>query len=73
MPVFGCFSFSEPERKTPFASPFFESRFARLQYAGDERFNLAYFRPTGQWWEVAQLLPLQECLSRIEAGGLFTP
>jgi hypothetical protein len=54
-------------------SPFFESKFARLQYAGDERFNLAYFRHTGQWWEVAQLLSLEECLSRIEAGGLFTP
>jgi hypothetical protein len=54
-------------------SPFFESKFARLQYAGDERFNLAYFRHTGQWWEVAQLLSLDECLSRIEAGGIFTP
>jgi hypothetical protein len=54
-------------------SPFFESRFARLQYAGDGRFNLAYFRHTGQWWEIAQLLSLEECLSEIEAGGLFTP
>lgn len=54
-------------------SPFFESQFARLQYAGGERFNLAYFRHTGQWWEIAQLLSLEECLSEIEAGGLFTP
>jgi hypothetical protein len=54
-------------------SPFFESKFARLQYAGDERFNLAYFRHTGQWWEIAQLLSLEECLAEIEAGGLFTP
>jgi len=54
-------------------SPFFESKFARLQYAGDERFNLAYFRHTGQWWEIAQLLSPEECLSEIEAGGLFTP
>jgi len=54
-------------------SPFFESKFARLQYAGDERFNLAYFRHTEQWWEIAQLLSLKECLSEIEAGGLFTP
>jgi hypothetical protein len=54
-------------------SPFFESKFARLQYAGDRRFNLAYFRHTGQWWEIAQLLSLEECLSEIEAGGLFTP
>jgi hypothetical protein len=54
-------------------SPFFESRFARLQYAGDERFNLAYFRHTGQWWEVAQLLSLEECLARIEEGNIFAP
>ncbi len=54
-------------------SPFFESRFARLQYAGDERFNLAYFRHTGQWWEIMQLLSLEECLAEIEAGGLFIP
>jgi len=54
-------------------SPFFGSKFARLQYAGDERFNLAYLRYTGQWWEVAPLLSLEECLSEIEGGGLFTP
>jgi hypothetical protein len=54
-------------------SPSFESKFARLQYAGDERFNLAYFRHTGQWWEVAQLLSLEECLARIEEGNIFTP
>ena len=54
-------------------SPFFESRFARLQYAGDDRFNLAYFRHTGRWWEIAQRLSLEECLADVEAGGLFTP
>ena len=57
------------------ARPFtlLQSKFARLQYAGDGRFNLAYFRHTGQSWEIAQLLSLEECLSEIEAGGLFTP
>ena len=54
-------------------SPSFESRFARLQYAGDERFNLSYFRHTGQWWEVAQLLSLEKCLARIEEGNIFIP
>ena len=28
---------------------------------------------TGRWWEIAQLLSLNECLSWIEEGGLFTP
>jgi hypothetical protein len=54
-------------------SPFFESKFARLQYAGNERFSLAYFRHTGQWWELAQLLSLDECLSWIEEGAPFIP
>jgi hypothetical protein len=54
-------------------SPSFEPKFARLQYAGDERFNLAYFRHTGQWWEVEQLLSLVKCLARIEEGNIFIP
>jgi hypothetical protein len=54
-------------------SPFFESRFARLRYAGDDRFHLADFRHTGRWCEIAQRLSLQECLAEIAAGGLFTP
>jgi len=54
-------------------SPFFDSRFARLQYAGEDQFNLAYFRHTGRWWEIAQLLSLEECLSRIEDGNIFRP
>jgi hypothetical protein len=51
----------------------FESRFARLQYAGGQRFNLAYFRHTGRWWEIALLLSLAECLSEIEGGSVFAP
>ena len=54
-------------------SPFFESKFARLQYAGEKQFNLAYFRHTGRWWEVAQLLSLEECQAWIEEGKIFTP
>src|SRR5260370_20957645 len=36
--------------------PFFEMGLARLQYAGQQRFNLAYFRHTWRWEELAQLL-----------------
>ena len=66
-----CSRYCAPEPRA--LSPFFESRFARLQYVGNDRFNLAYFRHTGQWWEVAQLLPREECLAEIRAGDLFTP
>lgn len=51
----------------------FEASFARLQYAGSRRFNLAYFRHTGEWHEVAQLLSLEKCLSWIKNGGIFSP
>ena len=51
----------------------FESKFARLQYAGSGRFNLAYFRHTGEWWEVAKLLSLEKCLAWIESGNIFSP
>ena len=33
-------------------SPFFEIGFARLEYIGGNRFDLAYFRHTGKWWSV---------------------
>src|SRR4030042_6286947 len=37
-------------------SPFFDTGFARLQYAGgagrQTRFHLSYMRHTGRWWEI---------------------
>lgn len=30
-------------------SPSFESKFARLEYTGPDRFNLAFMRHTGKW------------------------
>src|SRR3982750_4092377 len=33
-------------------SPTFETRFARMEYAGDELFHLAFMRYTGEWLEV---------------------
>ena len=36
----------------PYAlSPFFEDKFARMEYIGDGPFNLAYMRHTGQWFD----------------------
>ncbi len=33
-------------------APEFESKFARLEYLSTGKYNLAYLRHTGQWWEV---------------------
>ncbi len=52
--------------------PTFELGFARMEYVGNRRFNVAYFRHTGKWWEIASGLTLKECLEMIAAGGPFS-
>lgn len=53
-------------------SPTFELGFARLEYVGNRHFNLAYFRHTDKWWEIAEGLTLKECLEMIGLGGPFS-
>lgn len=53
--------------------PFFDSNFARLEFTGSSRFNLAYMRHTGQWNEVGSDLSLEECLDRIVNWPHFVP
>jgi len=43
-------------------SPSFESKFARLEYSGANRFALAFMRHTGQWVEPYCDLDLEQCL-----------
>lgn len=53
--------------------PSFEARFARMEYIGNERFNLAYMRHTGQWGEIFTDLSVDECLDRIKHEPHFHP
>jgi hypothetical protein len=54
-------------------SPFFEVKFARLEYVGGDRFNLSFIRHTGQWVEIYTDCSLEECLSTIRDDALFQP
>lgn len=54
-------------------SPSYETGFARLERVGDKRFNLAYMRHTGRWWQTDQALPLSECITKISENGLYHP
>ena len=54
-------------------SEFFESRFARLEYTGSERFSLSYMRHTGQWVELFTNLTLDECLESIRSEPHYLP
>ena len=52
-------------------SPTFESKFARLVFVGDNRFNLSYMRHTDKWFELHSGLSSQECFKAIETQPYF--
>ena len=54
-------------------SPFFETKFARMTPTSNEKFNLAYFRYTGQWNEIFEDLTWEECFELIKEGNWFQP
>ena len=54
-------------------SPTFESGFTRLEYAGPDRFNLAYMPHTENWQEVYPNLSLEEAMAVIRDETLFHP
>jgi len=59
---------------SPYATaPSFNSNFARLEYISKNRFNLAYMRHTGQWFEIGFDLSIEACLDEIENGPHFMP
>jgi hypothetical protein len=54
-------------------SPTFESKFARMEYVGNAKFNLAFMRHTGQWVELFDGLSLDECIKAIRDDPWFQP
>jgi hypothetical protein len=51
----------------------FEAKFARMEYAGNNRFHLSFMRHTGQWIELYTDLPLDECLMSVRDEPFFFP
>ncbi len=54
-------------------APYFDTKFARLEYAANGLFNLSYMRHTGQWLELYTGLSVDECLKEIEDDPHFMP
>lgn len=52
---------------------FLETKFARMEYAGDGLFNLSYMRHTGQWLEIYTGLSVDECLAAVKDDPHFLP
>lgn len=53
--------------------PGFEAKFARMEYAGQNRFHLSFLRHTGAWIELSRNLSLDDCLTAIQNEPFFTP
>jgi len=45
---------------------YFEAKFARLEYVGNGKFNVAYMRHTEQWFEIFQDLSFDQRLEAIQ-------
>ncbi|MDS3862405.1 hypothetical protein RIF25_16535 [Thermosynechococcaceae cyanobacterium BACA0444] len=54
-------------------SKYREQPFTRLEYAGPGKFNLAYMRHTGSWWEVEQERSLASIFTLIRENNLYHP
>jgi hypothetical protein len=54
-------------------SPSFETKFARMEYVGNGRFNLAFMRHTGQWVQLFEDQTVDECMTAIKDDAWFVP
>jgi len=65
-----CATYNSPSPNA--VSPSFESKFARMEYVGDEKYNLSFMRHNGQWVEVYYDLPINKSLELIVEDGCFS-
>jgi hypothetical protein len=69
-----CYFISVYRSPGPHAvSPTFETKFARMEYAGDGKFALSFIRHTGQWVQLYDDLTVDECLKGIQDDPWFQP
>ena len=53
--------------------PFFETKFARMEYVGPDQFNLSFMRYTEQWVQIYTGISLEKCLEMMKEDPWFTP
>ena len=54
-------------------SEFFEMKFTRLEFVGNNKFNVAYMRHTELWQEIFQDFSLDECFEAMREMELLHP
>jgi hypothetical protein len=67
-----CYFISVYRSPGPHAESF-ESKFARMEYVGNAKFNLSFMRHTGKWVEVYMGISVDECLKVIQDDPWFQP
>jgi hypothetical protein len=53
--------------------PEFDAPFARVEYVSRDRFDLSYYRHTGEWFRLYRSISLAEALRLMESDGHFHP
>lgn len=53
--------------------PSFETKFARMEYAGNDKFNLSFMRHTGKWVVLYDRRSVDECMKAIQDDPWFVP
>ena len=48
-----------------------EEKFARLEFVEANKYNLAYYRHTRQWWTIDENVAAEYCLKNIKDNPLF--
>ncbi len=66
-----CSKYNCPSSSAIF--PSFESKFARLEYYGDNNFQLFYLRHTGEWINLYQNITLEKVFKKIIEDPCFIP
>lgn len=61
-----------------YLSPWFENRFARLEYTGKrfserDNFQLFFMRHTGKWIKILEDKSLNQCIQEIKSSHWFVP
>lgn len=54
-------------------APYFEMKFARLEYTGNNNFSLSFMRYTEEWIELHTNLSITQCLNAIRDDPAFQP
>ena len=54
-------------------SPSFESKFARLKFIGNDKFQLFFMRYTGEWINLHQDVSFEKAFKAIKEEPYFTP